>query len=318
MRARIGGEVRGLTGLLPGVERVAQLALLAAREASEQAGIGAGPWGISVGTVSGGGCSAQVLARQLGFSGRRITVSNACAAGATALACGADLVRQGKHDVVLAGGAEAFELLTFSGFHALRSLDPLCCRPFDAARQGLVIGEGAAFLILEERERALRRGADIWAEFAGYGLTGDAYHETAPDPSGRGAARAIKAALTAARLDRSEIDYYNAHGTGTPQNDAMETRALKRVFGVRATKLPVSSSKSMIGHLMGAAGAVEALASVLAIRYSFIPPTINYKKRDPECDLDYVPNQARSRPLRAVLSANFGFGGSNAVLAFKK
>jgi 3-oxoacyl-[acyl-carrier-protein] synthase II len=341
MRARIGGEVRGRKGLLPGVDRFGQLALLAAREAVAGSGLSAGHWGISVGTLGGGilsleqaiisgkrpknlpslaypGAAAILLAKQLKLTGRQITVANSCAAGTTALAFGAEMIRRGEYDVVLAGGCESFNLLTFAGFHALRSLDPFCCRPFDAQRQGLVVGEGAAFMVLEEAEHACRRGAEIWGEIAGYGLASDAYHETAPEPSGRGAARALTRALADSRLDKTAIDYYNAHGTGTLQNDAMETRALKKVFGPHAYDLPVSSLKSMIGHLMGAAGAVEAAASILALRYSFIPPTINYQKRDPVCDLDYVPNRARSKKLAAVLSANFGFGGSNAAIAFKK
>jgi len=341
LRSRLGGEVRRLPNLIPDFDRVSQLALVAAREAVTASGIGPGPWGISVGTVSGGiltlerailsgrrpanlpkktypGATALILAKQLSLTGRQLTVSNACAAGTTALALAAETIRRGEQDAVLAGGCESFNLLTFAGFHALRSLDPVCCRPFDRERQGLVIGEGAAFLLLEEEGHARRRGAEILAAVAGYGLSSDAYHETAPEPTGRGAARAISLALKDARLNKTDVSYFNAHGTGTPQNDRMETAALKLAFGPAAYDLPVSSIKSMVGHLMGAAGAVEAVASVLALRHSFIPPTINYRRRDPACDLDYVPNQARAAKLSAVLSANFGFGGSNAVIAFQR
>ncbi len=200
----------------------------------------------------------------------------------------------------------------------MRSVDEEYCRPFDLNRKGLSLGEGAAFLILEEAGHARRRGIKIHAEVVGYGLSGDGQHMTAPDPEGKGAARAMELALQDGRINPEEIDYINAHGTATPANDAAETRAIKRVLGDRAKKVPVSSSKSMIGHCLGAAGALEAVATVLAVRDDRIPPTIHYETPDPECDLDYVPNRARDAVVKAALSNSFAFGGNNTALVFGK
>lgn len=346
MRARIGGEIKGLGPPPPDMDRVSQLGLIAAQEAVKNSGLALQrvdlqKAGVVVGTVCGGiltfekvvldgvqepdlkskvslQAPARFIAKEHGFQGGELTVSNACAAGTAALGLAFDRVRYGEWDLALAGGCESFYLLAFAGFHSLRSLDPVACRPFDREREGLVVGEGAGFLVLESLEHAKKRGAKVLAEVAGYGLSSDAYHETTPEPSGEGAARAIQAALRDAKVAPEEVSYINAHGTGTPHNDAMEIRAIKQVFKEHAYKVPVSSIKSMIGHLMGAAGAVEAVASVLAIAHGFVPPTINYKVPDPECDLDLVPNHAREKELNVVLSSNFGFGGTNAAAVFKR
>ncbi len=341
LRVQIGGEIKGLEPPLAKMDRVSQLALIAAQEALKDANLRDKKAGVVFGTLSGGALTfeklllegesdpylvsklssnspAQWIAQIFKLKGSLATLSNACAAGTVALGYALDQIRYGKMDLVLAGGSETFNLTTFAGFHALRSLDPVACRPFDRERQGLVIGEGAGFLLLESLEHAKERGAKIYAEVLGYGLSSDAYHETAPDPTGDGAARAMEGALLDAGLQPEEVTYINAHGTGTLQNDMMETLAIKKVFNEYAYKISVSSVKSMIGHLMGAAGAVEGVASVLALKHSFIPPTINYKVPDPECDLDYVPNQSREQKVKVVLSNNFGFGGSNASIAFKK
>ena len=191
-------------------------------------------------------------------------------------------------------------------------------RPFDKERNGFIISEGSGVLILEERERAIKRGAKIYAEVIGYGANGDAYHMTAPAPEGEGAARCMRLALKDAGIAPSDVDYINAHGTSTEYNDANETQAIKKVFGEHAFKLAVSSTKSMTGHLLGAAGAVEGVFSVLALDHGMIPPTINYENRDPQCDLDYTPNQARKADIRVVLSNSFGFGGTNACVVFRR
>jgi 3-oxoacyl-[acyl-carrier-protein] synthase II len=221
-------------------------------------------------------------------------------------------------DIAIAGGSESLSEVTFGGFNSLRSVDEGYCRPFDLNRKGLSLGEGAAFLILEEEEHARRRGIKVHAEIRGYGISGDGQHMTAPDPEGKGAARAMQQALQDGGINPEEIDYINAHGTATPANDAAETKAVKKLLGDRAGKVPVSASKSMIGHCLGAAGALEAVATVLAVRDDRIPPTIHYQTPDPECDLDYVPNQAREAVVKAALSNSFAFGGNNTALVFGK
>ena len=322
LRVSIGGQIKQPLPLSDHEDRYLQLAKIAADEAWHDAGQ---PRlnGLFFGTLVGAaltpvGSSVKKFAEKFNCRGITRVFSNACAASTVAIGLAFDRVRSGKTDIMLAGGSEAFDFATFCGFHALRSLDPLTCRPFDRERQGLVVGEGAAFLVLEELERARSRGAKIYAELLGAGFSSDAYHETAPDPTGAGAARAIILALQDARLSPTDVSYINAHGTGTPQNDKMETLALKQVFGQHAYRLPVSSTKSMIGHAMGAAGAVEAVACVLAIANGFMPPTLNYSQPDPDCDLDYIPNQARELPVKVAMSNNFGFGGSNASLIFRK
>jgi 3-oxoacyl-[acyl-carrier-protein] synthase II len=219
---------------------------------------------------------------------------------------------------VLTGGSDVLARLTYAGFNSLRSVDPQPCRPFDRDRKGLSIGEAAGILVFEERERARRRGAPILAEFLGYGVTSDAYHMTAPDPSGAAGGRTVRAALESSGVNVSDVDYVNAHGTATPQNDTAETAALKAGLGDRARRIPISSIKSMIGHCLCASGAIEAVATILTIRDGKIPPTIHYENPDPTCDLDYVPNEARERPVRVAISNSFAFGGNSSVVVFAR
>ncbi len=269
--------------------------------------------------------AAGHIAIRYQFRGPNYATVSACATSAHALADAKMLIERGAADVIVAGGSEAVICpMGVGGFNAMKALstrndDPQkASRPFDAERDGFVMGEGAAALILESYEHAMDRGAKIYAEFAGFGLTDDAYHITQPIEDGSGAARAMQIALEDAGLTPNDIDYINAHGTSTKYNDATETKAIKTVFGERAYQIPVSSTKSMTGHLLGAAGAVEAVATILAIVKDKIPPTINYEHPDPECDLFYVPNVPVERPVRAALSNAFGFGGHNATLCFKK
>lgn len=264
-------------------------------------------------------CStADCIAGTFKLGGFRTTVATACSSSATAIGYAADIIRLGRAEIMLAGGSESLSELTFGGFNSLRLVDRDRCRPFDLNRNGLSLGEGAAFLLLEEEERALSRGADIYAEVAGYAITGDAHHMTTPDPSGSGATFAMKNALSAIGLQPECIDYINAHGTGTPVNDMSESRAIKNVFGSRAAHLPVSSIKSMLGHCLGAAGAIEAMAAVLSVKNDIIPPTVNYETPDPECDLDYVPQKHRKHKIMYAMSNSFAFGGNNTSLIFKK
>ncbi|HOE60206.1 MAG TPA: beta-ketoacyl-ACP synthase II [Kiritimatiellia bacterium] len=253
------------------------------------------------------------------------TLVTACASGTDALGVAMDMIRAGRADVMIAGGTEATVTeYCVGGFCSMKALSTKyndtpekACRPFDAGRDGFIMGEGSAILILEGEAHARARGARIYAELAGYGASGDAYHLTAPDPEAAGAIRAIRLALKDAGLAPDEIDYVNAHGTSTPLNDPMETKAVKTVFGDHARKLKMSSTKSMTGHMLGAAGAIEALICTLAIRDGFYPPTINYTTPDPACDLDVVPNQGVNGPIRAALSTSLGFGGHNGVLVLK-
>ncbi|MGQ9880138.1 MAG: beta-ketoacyl-ACP synthase II [Armatimonadota bacterium] len=268
--------------------------------------------------------SGQV-AIQFGLQGPCTTVVTACAAGTNAIGDAWEIIRRGDADVMVAGGTEAaitaLALASFANARALstRNDDPEhASRPFDAERDGFVMGEGAGVLVLEEMEHALQRGAPILAEITGYAMTADAYHITAPDPEGNGAKRVMELAMRKAGVAPDEVDYINAHGTSTPANDQLETLAIKRAFGEHAYQLAVSSTKSMTGHLLGAAGAVEAIATVLAIQHQMAPPTINYQVPDPECDLDYVPNVARPMKIDIALSNSFGFGGHNATLVFKR
>jgi len=262
---------------------------------------------------------------QFGLKGPNFSTVSACATGAHCIAAAMDMIRLGRADVVLAGGTEAaITPLAVGGFCAMKAMstrndDPQrASRPFDRDRDGFVIGEGAGVLVLERLESALARGARIYAEVAGYGSSGDAFHITQPEPSGDGAARAMRAALQDAGLRLDEVDYVNAHGTATPVGDPCEIAALHRVFGDHARNLAVSSTKSMMGHTLGAAGALESIVCVLATREGMVPPTINYEFPDPQCDLDFVPNVARSMPVRAALNNSFGFGGQNAVVAIRR
>ena len=266
------------------------------------------------------------VAIQLGLRGANSTITTACAASSQAIGEAAELLARGDAEVVLAGGTEApICELTLAGFCAMRALstgyndDPRrASRPFDASRDGFVAGEGAAILVLETLAHAQARGARIYAELIGYGASADAYHVTAPDPVGQGAARSMLRAMRRAGVTPQQIDYINAHATSTPAGDAAETLAIKAAFGEYASTVAVSSTKSMIGHLTGAAGAVEAVATIMALKHGLLPPTINYETPDPACDLDYVPNVARPAPINIALSNSLGFGGQNATLVFRK
>jgi 3-oxoacyl-[acyl-carrier-protein] synthase II len=261
----------------------------------------------------------------LGAKGVVHTIVTACASGTDALGMALDLIRAGRADVVIAGGTEAtITEYCVGGFCSMKALSTQyndtpekACRPFDKGRDGFIMGEGAAMLILESEAHAKARGAKVYAELAGYGASGDAYHVAAPDPEASGAIRAIKQALKDAELALEDVDYVNAHGTSTPLNDPMETKAVKTVFGPHAYNLKMSSTKSMTGHLLGAAGAIEAVICALAIKDGFYPPTINNETPDPECDLNVVPNKGVAGPVRAAISTSLGFGGHNGVIAFK-
>lgn len=269
--------------------------------------------------------AAGEIAIRYGLHGPALALSSACASGSNAIGESAQCIRQGWSEVMICGGVEsvmhpvALAALSNMGAVSRRNDDPQgASRPFDATRDGFIMGEGAGILILESLEHAQRRGARIYAEVVGYGVSCDAFHITAPDEEGTGAARSMQWALDDAGLEPGEIDYINAHGTSTPLNDAIETRAIHTVFGSHARRVPISSSKSMLGHLMGAAGAVEAIACVKTLQTGVIHPTINYEHPDPDCDLDYVPNAARQAQCRTALSNSFGFGGHNATLILQK
>ena len=258
----------------------------------------------------------DAIANLYGFRGPRSTIATACSSSATAIGYGADLIRSGGADVVIAGGAESLSELTFSGFNALRSVDRSTCRPFDKHREGLVLGECGSILVLESQRRAEVHGIPGYAQVLGYGICADAYHMTSPDPQGDGAERSMANALKSAGVSPEAVDYINAHGTGTPINDRVETIAIKRFFGKKSESIPVSSIKSALGHCLGAAGAVEAVATILALYHGVLPPTLNYQEPDPDCDLDYVPNEARVADIQVALSNSFAFGGNNTTLVF--
>jgi 3-oxoacyl-[acyl-carrier-protein] synthase II len=269
--------------------------------------------------------AAGQIAICLGPKGPNITVVTACASGTNAVGEAYRILQQGEAEVVLSGGAEApIVPIALGGFCAMKAMSTRndepqrASRPFDMNRDGLVIGEGAGILVLETLAHASARGARIYGEVAGYGCTADGYHIVAPEPEGNQAARTIRLALKDAGISPESVDYINAHGTSTDLNDRIETIAIKKVLGEHAYKVPVSSIKSMIGHTMGAAGALEAIACALCVSEDRVPPTINYEHPDPECDLDYVPNQSRQLPVRVAVSNSFGFGGHNAVLVFRK
>ncbi len=269
--------------------------------------------------------AAGQLAIYLGLKGPNMCVVTACASGTHSIGEAFRIIQLGKADIMVAGGAEACVTpLGVGGFCALRALSTRndepqkASRPFDKERDGFVIGEGAGILVLEEYEHAKKRGANIYAELIGYGASCDAYHQTAPDPEGEGAYLAMKWAIEDAGINPEDIDYINAHGTSTQLNDKIETLAIKKLLKDHAYEIGISSIKSMIGHLIGAAGGVEAVATSLTVKNQVIPPTINYEYPDPECDLDYVPNEAREAKIEYALSNSFGFGGHNACLVFKR
>jgi 3-oxoacyl-[acyl-carrier-protein] synthase II len=269
--------------------------------------------------------AAGQISMRYKLKGPNSSVVTACATGNHAIGDAFKIIQRGDADLMVAGGSEAIiDELPLGGFAQMKALstrndEPTrASRPFDANRDGFVAAEGAGIVVLESAEHARRRGARIYAEVIGYGMTSDAYHMTAPDPEGDGATRAMQGALRDGGLSPEDVGYINAHGTSTPYNDKTETLAIKQVFGEHARKLAVSSTKSMIGHLLGAAGGVEAVVTVLGLQHGILPPTINYETPDPECDLDYVPNAARKAEVEVALSNGFGFGGTNATLAFRR
>jgi 3-oxoacyl-[acyl-carrier-protein] synthase II len=269
--------------------------------------------------------ASGLVSMRYGAKGPNSAVVTACATGNHAIGDAFKLIQRGAADVMIAGGAEAIIVpLTIAGFCSMKAMSTRndepekASRPFDAARDGFVCGEGAGIVVLESLAHATKRDARIYSEVLGYGMTGDAHHMTAPEPEGEGAARAMAEALRDGGLVPGDIGYINAHGTSTPYNDKFETLAIKRVFGDHARRLAVSSTKSMTGHLLGAAGGIEAVATTLALHHGVLPPTINYDTPDPDCDLDYVPNTARKQDIEIALSNAFGFGGTNATLAFRK
>lgn len=333
------------------IGRASQFAIAAARLALEDAGLAAAidgaRVGVVVGTTSGEpqfieALDDAVIAGQLNqidgafvrrypshmiaahvaaefrFGGVTATIPTACAAGNGALAFASDAIRSGHADVVLAGGADVFSRITYTGFSRLGAIAPDRCQPFDRGRKGMIPGEGAAMLLLESAEDARARGARAYAEIAGYGLSCDAHHMTSGHPAGDGAVRAMEMALRDADLSPRDVSYISAHGTGTAVNDRLETRAIKRLFGHAAYTIPVSSIKSMLGHSMGAASAIEAAACALAIATNRVPPTIHLEEPDPTCDLDYVPNVARELPVNVAMNNAYAFGGNNSCLVLRR
>jgi 3-oxoacyl-[acyl-carrier-protein] synthase II len=261
---------------------------------------------------------AANVAAELGLGGEVTTIPTACAAGNYAVAYAFDALRSGRAEVMLAGGADCFSRITYTGFARLGAIAPARCQPFDLRRKGMIPGEGAGILVLEKLDNARGRGARIYAEIAGYGISCDACHMTAADPEGSGAARAMEMALRSSRTRPDQVSYISAHGTGTAVNDRLETIAIKRVFKEHAYRIPVSSIKSMLGHTMGAASAIETICCALAITEGRIPPTIHLEDPDPECDLDYVPQLAREHPVAVAMNNAYAFGGNNSSLILKR
>ncbi len=352
---RIGAEIRGYRSDhyfgrkdLKKISRTDQFALIASEEATKASGIDSyrpEEIGVCLGAGAGGMFEAETYHREIlvkgtsrpslirpfipsfttdrvaerfGFSGPKFTITTACSSSATAIGYGADLIRSGRCKAVLCGGSEALSELTFGGFNSLKATDPFPCKPFDRRRAGMSLGEGAGILILEDMDETLKRGAQICAEFLGYGIGGEAYHITAPEPTGTREARVMREAFAEAEITSDEVDYINAHGTGTPLNDKVETLSIKNVFGERAHSIPVSSIKSSVGHCLGSAGAIEAVTSVISIVHQFVPPTLNHEKGDEDCDLDYVPGSSREMKVGVALSNSFAFGGNCTTLAFGK
>jgi len=349
-RSRVAAEVpadamAGL-GVSPRRARADRLGLAAAREALADAGLGPADRAeaaLVIGAVGGGMLEgeawyweetrtarpspcikalrsilpythAETIGWRLGIGGPKETVVMACASGAASIALAADLVREGVVPLALAGGVDALTRICFMGFNVLKLLDPDPCRPFDRDRKGMSIGEAAAFVVLEDAERCRARGAREIAKLLGAGISTDAHHVTSPHPEGEGMARAMTLALAAAGVDPRAVDYVNAHGTGTLQNDRTEALAIARVLG--AGRVPISSTKSLVGHTMAAAGSLEAVASILALHHGLIPPTANLREVDPEIPFDCVPNIARPAPIEVALTNSFGFGGQNVSLIF--
>jgi 3-oxoacyl-[acyl-carrier-protein] synthase II len=259
----------------------------------------------------------DIIASHFGFEGLRSCIVTACTSSTMAIGSAADAVRDGRLDAAIAGGTDAMSRLTFSGFNAIRVMDPEACRPFDRARAGMNLGEGAAMLVLEDLDGARRRGATIYAEVAGHSLTCEAFHPTSPEPDGRAIGDAIRRALIDGSVDAGEVDHVNAHGTATPHNDRAEARGIRLVFGERAGRLPVTSVKSMIGHCLGAAGGLETAITALTIARGVIPPTLHHSETDPECEVDVVANEAREVPVRCAVSTSLAFGGNDSVVVLR-
>jgi len=258
------------------------------------------------------------LGQHYGLCGPNLIVPTACASGNYALGLACDMIREGRVDLAFAGGVDPIDSIVFAGFSRLFSVAPEQCQPFDKNRKGILVGEGAAILLLESLDRALARGARIYAEIAGYGLSCDAHHMTNPDPSVNGTYRAARAAFVDAGMTGAKVDCILAHGTGTAANDVAETKLIKRLFGSDAYSIPISANKSMIGHTMGGAAAMNAVTACRILTDACIPPTINYRTPDPGCDLDYVPNEARRATVNVIMSNAFAFGGNNSTMLFRK
>ena len=258
------------------------------------------------------------IAIESGSKGPRTTTATVCSSSSASIGVAYEMIQVGLADVMVTGGSDSLCEVSFSGFSSLKLIDPESCRPFDKRRQGLVIGEGAGILVLEDLEHAIKRKAPIHAEFLGYGICADAYHLTAPEPNGEGVERVIRIALSHAGVSPEEVDTINAHGTATPFNDIAETRGIKRIFGERAKEVPISGIKSMVGHCLGSAGGIEAVATVMTLETGIIPPTIHYEVPDPLCDLNYTPNHSVKKDVRIALSNSFAFGGNNVCLVFGK
>jgi 3-oxoacyl-[acyl-carrier-protein] synthase II len=347
-RNAVGCEVKDFTGTTQRATKMASAAALQALVSSglEESCLRPDRVGVTIGTTLGEALSIEqidlpeqseslgsrasvfldvstaeisyAVADQVNARGPVRAVPAACAAGNHAIALGFELIRRNRADVVFAGGAEGFSRLAFIGFSRLHAMSPDVCRPFDRNRKGLILGEGAAVLVLEDYECARRRGAKLWAEVIGYGLSCDAYHITTPHPCGDGAALAMIRALKYAGVSPEEVDYINAHGTGTKQNDVAETLATKKAFSAHASRVPISSTKALIGHTMGAAGAIEAVVCVLALERGIVPPTHHLEEPDPECDLSYTPREPREKSLSIVMNNSYAFGGNNASLLLRR
>lgn len=347
-RGKLAAEVKGIEVVDSRLSRCDVLGLIAWEEAARDSGfvdIDYPPErkSICIGSGSGGLLNAEIYKREkkkkgksrpgllvpftsysftdllsaiAGIRGRKTTVSTACSSSSTAIGIAAEWIKKGFCDVVITGGSESLSETTYAGFNSLRTIDELPCRPFDAERKGISLGEGAAILILEEYNNARKRGAKIYGEISGYGISGDAYHVTSPHPQGKGILTALEMALKSADIKKHEIQYINAHGTGTQANDLAETIAIKDFFGKIAYRIPISSTKSMVGHCLGAAGAIEAVASLMPINKGIIPPTVNYRNPDPECDLDYVP-VVRNMSVNTALSLSLAFAGNNTALIIR-
>lgn len=346
--SRIGSQVKGYAPLdyfdrraARKLSRADQFGLIAAAEALESSAVTGYYSPFDIGVCMGGGAAGMFQAEQwlkafladekvspsllrgvlpdkstseialrFGLAGYQGTITTACSSSATAIGWGAELITSGLQKAVIVGGSDTFSLLTFTGFNSLRVVDPQPCSPFSLGRQGISLGEGAAFLVLENEADALARGARIYGAVLGYALAGEAFHMTAPEPTGSTAARVMRDAIAAAGIDAERVGWVNAHGTGTPLNDAVESAAMKQVFGERAGQVPLISTKAMTGHCLGAAGAIEALATVIALNSHIIPQTLNFRGSDPECDLDYCHSGMRPTDATVALSNSFAFGGN--------